>query len=55
MTKVAQSRIPTSILLLSCVNFLNELSSQIVAPLIPLLLATVLGAGPVARTDRGTC
>ncbi len=48
MTKVAQSRIPTSILLLSCVNFLNELSSQIVAPLIPLLLAKVLGAGPVA-------
>ena len=33
---------------LSCVSFLNELSSQSVAPLIPLLLATTLGAGPIA-------
>lgn len=44
----AAAKLPTSVMLLSGVNFLNELSSQIVAPLIPLLLATVLGAGPVA-------
>lgn len=34
--------------MLGLVSFLNELSSQIVAPLIPLLLVTVLGAGPLA-------
>jgi MFS family permease len=44
----AKTKLPTSILVLGWVSFLNELSSQIVAPLIPLLLATVLGAGPVA-------
>ena len=47
MTNV-KGRLPASILVLGLVSFLNELSSQIVAPLIPLLLATVLGAGPVA-------
>ncbi len=48
MTGTRTSRLPTSVVLLGGVSFLNELSSQIVAPLIPLLLATVLGAGPVA-------
>lgn len=48
MTDVIKGRLPASILVLGWVSFLNELSSQIVAPLIPLLLATVLGAGPVA-------
>ncbi len=48
MTGVTTSRLPTSIVVLGGVSFLNELSSQIVTPLIPLLLATVLGAGPVA-------
>jgi len=47
MTNV-KGRLPASVLVLGWVSFLNELSSQIVAPLIPLLLATVLGAGPVA-------
>ncbi len=37
-----------TVLVLGVVSFLNELSSQIVAPLIPLLLVTTLGAGPVA-------
>lgn len=37
-----------TVIVLGVVSFLNELSSQIVAPLIPLLLVTTLGAGPVA-------
>ena len=37
-----------TVIVLGFVSFLNELSSQIVAPLIPLLLVTTLGAGPVA-------
>lgn len=43
-----KAKLPASVVVLGWVSFLNELSSQIVAPLIPLLLATVLGAGPVA-------
>ena len=37
-----------TVFVLGLVSFLNELSSQIVASLIPLLLATGLAAGPVA-------
>ena len=48
MTATAKPKLPGAIVALGVVSFLNELSSQIVAPLIPLLLATVLGAGPVA-------
>ena len=48
MTKKTTGKLPASIVALGWVSFLNELSSQIVAPLIPLLLATVLGAGPIA-------
>ncbi len=47
-TDAGKARLPASVVVLGWVSFLNELSSQIVAPLIPLLLATVLGAGPVA-------
>ena len=48
MSDAAKVSLPASVVVLGWVSFLNELSSQIVAPLIPLLLATVLGAGPVA-------
>ncbi|KZC22659.1 MFS transporter [Rhodanobacter thiooxydans] len=37
-----------TVIVLGFVSFLNELSSQIVTPLIPLLLVTTLGAGPMA-------
>ena len=40
--------ISRTVFVLGLVSFLNELSSQIVAPLIPLLLATTLAAGPIA-------
>lgn len=47
MTNPAKTKLPLSVIILGFVSFFNELSSQVVAPLIPLLLATVLGAGPV--------
>ena len=39
--------ISRTVFVLGLVSFLNELSSQIVTPLIPLLLATTLAAGPI--------
>ena len=40
--------LPRIVIVLGSVSFLNEISSQIVVPLIPLLLVSSLGAGPVA-------
>lgn len=40
-------KLPRAVVILSLVSFLNDLASDIVIPLIPILLATVLGAGPV--------
>lgn len=40
-------KLPRAVILLSFVSFLNDLASDVVIPLIPILLATVLGAGPV--------
>jgi len=41
-------RLPRTVVALGFVSLFNDLSSEIVVPLIPILLATVLGAGPVA-------
>ena len=41
-------RLPRTVIALGFVSLFNDLSSEIVVPLIPILLATVLGAGPVA-------
>lgn len=41
-------RMPTPVLMFAAVSFLNEVSAQMVTPLIPILLASVLAAGPVA-------
>ncbi len=41
-------RMPTPVLMFASVSFLNEVSAQMVAPLIPILLASVLAAGPIA-------
>jgi len=41
-------RLPRTVIALGLVSFFNDLSSEIVVPLIPILLATMLGAGPVA-------
>ncbi len=44
----ARARLPRTVIVLGVVSFLNDLASDIVIPLIPLLLATVLQSGPVA-------
>ena len=40
-------QMPKPVLMFAAVSFLNEVSAQMVAPLIPILLASVLAAGPV--------
>lgn len=40
--------LPRTVVILGLVSFFNDLASEMVTPLIPILLATVLGAGPVA-------
>jgi MFS family permease len=41
-------KLPRTVLVLGVVSFFNDLASEIVVPLIPILLTSVLGAGPVA-------
>ncbi|MBK7900195.1 MAG: MFS transporter [Betaproteobacteria bacterium] len=41
-------RLPRAVLVLGAISFCNDLASEMVTPLIPVLLAAVLGAGPVA-------
>jgi len=47
--KPAISRqLPRTVVVLGLVSFFNDFASDIVVPLIPILLATVLSAGPIA-------
>lgn len=39
--------LPRTVVILGLVSFLNDLASDIVLPLLPILLVSVLGAGPV--------
>jgi MFS family permease len=41
-------KLPRTVVALGLVSFFNDLASEIVVPLIPILLAGVLGAGPIA-------
>jgi len=41
-------KLPRTIVALAFVSLFNDLASEIVVPLIPILLASVLGAGPLA-------
>jgi MFS family permease len=43
-----KGRLPRTVVVLGVVSFLNDLASDIVIPLLPILLAAVLGSGPVA-------
>ena len=43
-----QQRLPRTVVILGLVSFFNDFASDIVIPLIPILLATVLSSGPVA-------
>lgn len=40
-------KLPGTVIALGMVSFLNDLASEMVTPFIPILIATVLGAGPV--------
>ena len=42
------ARLPRTVIVIGFVSLLNDFASEMVVPLIPLLLATVLAAGPVA-------
>jgi MFS family permease len=44
----AREKLPRTVVVLGLVSFFNDFASDIVIPLIPILLATVLGAGPLA-------
>jgi MFS family permease len=43
--RTVTSRIPKTVLVLGVVSFLTDLSSEMIYPLLPIFLATVLGAG----------
>lgn len=43
-----RQRLPRVVVVLGLVSFFNDLASEMVTPLIPVLLAAVLGAGPLA-------
>lgn len=40
-------KLPATVIALGFVSFFNDLASEMVTPFIPILIATVLGAGPV--------
>ncbi len=40
-------KLPSSVIAIGLVSFLNDMASEMVTPFIPILIATVLGAGPV--------
>ena len=45
---VVSRQLPRTVIVLGLVSFFNDFASDIVVPLIPILLATVLSAGPIA-------
>lgn len=47
-TQPNSRKLPRTVIVLGLVSFFNDFASDIVVPLIPILLATVLAAGPVA-------
>ncbi len=46
--QTSHRRLPLPVVMFAAVSLLNEISSQMVAPVIPILLAGVLAAGPIA-------
>jgi len=48
MPDPASPRLPSTVVAVGIVSLLNDFASEMVVPLIPLLLATMLSAGPVA-------
>jgi MFS family permease len=48
MPTAARKKLPRTVLVVAWVSLLNDFASEMVVPLIPILLATVLAAGPAA-------
>ena len=46
MNVTARARLPRTVIVLGGVSLLNDAASEMIAPLLPLLLTTTLGAGP---------
>ena len=44
---MTKHKLPGTVIAIGLVSFLNDLASEMVTPFIPILIATVLGAGPV--------
>jgi MFS family permease len=44
---MTRHRLPATVIAIGLVSFLNDMASEMVTPFIPILIATVLGAGPV--------
>ncbi len=47
-SQTPSEKLPRTVVVLGVVSFFNDFASDIVVPLIPILLATVLSAGPIA-------
>jgi MFS family permease len=45
--KMTRHKLPATVIAIGLVSFLNDMASEMVTPFIPILIATVLGAGPV--------
>lgn len=48
MQNANNKRLPRTVIVVGLVSFFNDLASEMVTPLIPIVLATVMGAGPLA-------
>jgi len=44
---MTRHKLPATVIAIGLVSFLNDMASEMVTPFIPILVATVLGAGPV--------
>jgi len=46
--RVHRIKLPQAVIVLGLVSFFNDVASDMVIPLIPILLASVLASGPIA-------
>jgi MFS family permease len=46
-SQINRHKLPATVIAIGLVSFLNDMASEMVTPFIPILVATVLGAGPV--------
>ena len=44
---MTRHKLSATVIAIGLVSFLNDLASEMVTPFIPILIATVLGAGPL--------